>query len=361
MKAKMKKIALTILFTVSAALVQDATAQSRMSGSVVEVTDGKTVVIDVSGRRLTAELQFIEVPEPDQVLYKIVREHLEKLTLGKQVVFHPHGFAPGKAIGQLFVNSADVSIQMLRDGAAWHIDPAKSGQKADESAAYAFHENQAKAESRGVWAVKDLKPAWEHRAAKLEAEKQAKVAAEQGSTKTSESNEVPVSTKPRTRGNGIWSDVNPWLKDPGPLVNGYNAATKTGYVGTSLMGVKEQEGAPADNKTAIDITYIYKQDEDARKGVFVFTVISSSNNWRFLKANNLTVIVDERKFPIGVPKRTTSTEDGRVSERLTYEVGKATIEKIVHGGEVFIKIGDYMMYPTHGMQLLLYNMLQVAN
>ncbi len=358
----MKKAASSILLVLALLASHQVYAQSRMSGNVVEVVDGKTVVINVDGRRLTAVMQFIEVPEPDQVLNRIVREHLEKLTLGKHVEFRPTGFAPGKAFGHLYVNSADVAIQMLRDGAAWHINPEKSGQKSEESSEYAFHQNQARSESRGVWAVKDLKPAWEHRAAKIEVERQARLAAERGSSTVSDSDRVPVSAKPKTRGSGIWSDVNPWLKDPGPLVNGYNAASRTGYVGTSLMGVKEQEGASADYKTAIDVTYVYKQEEKAgRKGVFVVTLISTSDKWRFLKTNNLTVIVDEKKIPVGIPKRTTSTEDGKVSERLTYEVSKATIEKIVYGGEVFIKVGDYMMYPTQGIQLLLYNMLQVAN
>jgi len=358
----MKKAASFIFLIAVIFSSQELYAQTRMAGNVVEVVDGKTVVIDVGGRRLTATLQYIEVPEPDQVLHQTVREHLEKLTLGKQVEFRPNGFTPGKAVGQLFLNSADVAIQLLRDGAAWHVSPEKSGQKTDESSAYAFQQGQAKAESRGVWAVKDLKPAWEHRAAKIEAEKQAKLAAIKASSTRADEKQVPVSAKAKARGNGIWSDVNPWLKDPGPLVNGYNAASRTGYVGTSLMGVKEQEGVPADYKTAVDITYVYKQDEKAgRKGVFVVTVISSSDKWRFLKTNNLTMIVDEKKFPVGVPKRTTSNEDGKLIEKLTYEVSKTTIEKIVYGGEVFIKVGDYMMYPTHGMQLLLYNMLQVAN
>ena len=358
----MKKASSFTLLLVAMFASHQLYAQSRMSGNVVEVVDGKTVVINVDGRKLTAVLQFIEVPEPDQVLNRLVREHLEKLTLGKQVEFRPTGFAPGKAFGQLYVNSADIAIQMLRDGAAWHVSPEKSGQKSEESAEYAFNQNQARSESRGVWAVKDLKPAWEHRAAKIEAEKQARLAAEKASSTGSDNDQVPVSAKPKTRGSGIWSDVNPWLKDPGPLVNGYNAASRTGYVGTSLMGVKEQESVPVDYKTAIDITYIYKQEEKAgRKGVFIVTLISTSDKWRFLKNNSLTLIVDEKKFPVGIPKRTATNEDGKVSEKLTYEVSKATIERIVHGGEVFIKVGDYTMYPTQGIQLLLYNMLQVAN
>ena len=43
-----------------------------------------------------------------------------------------------------------------------------------------------------------------------------------------------------------------------------------------------------------------------------------------------------------------------------FEVNKATLEKIVYGGEVFVKVGDLTFYPTQGFQLLLYNILQVA-
>ena len=40
-------------------------SQSTLAGRVVKVLDGKTVVIEISSGKLTAELQYIEVPEPD--------------------------------------------------------------------------------------------------------------------------------------------------------------------------------------------------------------------------------------------------------------------------------------------------------
>ena len=144
-------------------------------------------------------------------------------------------------------------------------------------------------------------------------------------------------------------------------MNGYNAANRTGYVRTSFMDVKEQENPPADQKTAIDITYQYKQnDGKSRTGTFVLTVVSSSSQERFLKANSMTISVDEKNYTVGKPKRTMAKEDGKLVEKLTYELNKTTVEKIVYGGDVFIKISEYTLYPTAGLQLLLYNMLQVA-
>lgn len=354
---KINPIFLLIILALSVAVY----SQASMSGKVVQVIDGKTVVIDTGGSRIRLQIQYVEVPEPEQELSGVVRDHLEKLVLGKTVNFRPNGLSGGKAFGSVYVNHSDIAIQLLRDGAAWHIRAENSGQPESEGAAYEYHQNQAKLENRGVWGVKDLKPAWEFRAEKEQKERQAGVAAEYAASETKNASYTPVEAKRPARKAGAWSDVNPWLKDPGPLVNGYNAATKTGYVGTSLMGVKELENIPPDQKIAVDITYVYKQeDQKGRKGTFVLTLVSLANEWRFLKANTLAVAIDEKNIVIGKPNRKTSNEEGRSIEKLTYEVSKDTIEKIVFGGEVIIKIGDYRIYPSQGLQLLLYNMLQVA-
>ena len=331
-----------VIFAAILVLAAAGYSQSTLSGRVVQVLDGRTVIIEISTGKLLAELQYVEVPEPEQPLYKTVREHLAKLVLDKQVTFRSAGFAPGKTFGQLFVNSTDVAVQMLRDGAAWHISPEKSGQNASESDAYEYHQTQARLENRGVWGVKDMKPAWEFRAERALSEREKQLAADRGTA-------------------GVWSDKNPSLKNPGPLMLGYNAATKTGWLSTFWMGIKEQGDVPADRKVVCDITYLYKQEsEKNRTGKFHFTVVSVADEWRFLKANTLSVIVDEKTVAVGRPKRVTSKEDGMAIEKLSFEISKAAIEKIVYGGEVTLKIGDYVIFPQAGMQLLLYNMLQAA-
>jgi endonuclease YncB( thermonuclease family) len=338
-----------------------ASAQSKMVGQVVDAVDGKTVVLEVDGRRLIAELQYIEVPDAEQPLHQTVRDHLRKLTVGSTAEFRPNGFAPGKAFGRLYAGSGDVAVQMLRDGAAWHLPPAASGQDAAVSEEYRRNEEQARAERRGVWGVAGMKPAWEFRAEKAEQQRLALAAAERAATEAWEAeNKIAAAAKQPAKRTGPWADKNPWLKDPGPLVHGYNAASKTGFLGTSLMGVREAD-PKADRKTAIDVSYVYTQvDERSRKGKFILTVISSADEHRFLKSNDLVLTVDEKKFPFGRPKRDAERQDGKALERLTYQLEKAAVEKIVFGGDVTLKIGDYVFHPSQGLQLLLYNMLQAA-
>lgn len=351
-----------VIFAAVLFLTAAGYSQSTLSGRVVQVLDGRTVIIEISTGKLLAELQYVEVPEPEQPLYKTVREHLAKLVLDKDVTFRSAGFAPGKTFGQLFVNSTDVAVQLLRDGAAWHISPEKSGQNASDSDAYEYHQTQARLENRGVWGVKDMKPAWEFRAEKALNEREKQLAADRGTAEAKKANYKTTSAeRTSTRPAGVWSDKNPSLKNPGPLMHGYNAATKTGWLSTFWMGIKEQGDVPADRKVVCDITYLYKQEsEKNRTGKFHFTVVSVADEWRFLKANTLSVIVDEKTVAVGRPKRVTSKEDGMAIEKLSFEISKAAIEKIVYGGEVTLKIGDYVIFPQAGMQLLLYNILQAA-
>ncbi len=335
-------------------------SQRKFSGKAIEAIDGKTVVIEIGSGKLTAVLQYIEVPEREQPLYWTVREHFEKLVLGKHVEFYPQGIQSTQTVGQLYIGGLDIAQQMLRDGAAWHINSGESGQNAQEGAVYQQNQDQARNEKRGVWSVNNLQPAWQFRAEKRQAAEASKLTAVNGNATRST---FVSSTKPARKPAGMWGDTNPSLKNVGALLNGYNAKTKTGYIGTSLLGVAELEKEKVNDqqKTAVDITYFYKEDDQkGRKGVFVVSVVSISNEWRFLKYNDLVVVVDDKSTVIGKAKRTTVKDGDKVSEKLTYEVSRSSMEKIVNGGDVIIKVGDYMMRPAHGLQLILYNMLQIA-
>ncbi|MBK9154510.1 MAG: thermonuclease family protein [Chloracidobacterium sp.] len=334
-------------------------AQTRMSGTAVRALDGRTLAVESGGRTVTVEIQFIEVPGSEQALHQTVREHLAKLAVGRTVEMVLRGFSNGRSIGRVSVDGKDIAIQMLRDGAAWHLDPEKTGQDAADAGACAYHQNQARLEGRGVWGVAGLRSPSE---LQTERSKELKSAENQLAVKPAAFEKpMPAVEKETLRRNGPWSDTNPHLKDPGALVHGYNAASRTGFVGTTLIGVKEKEGQAADHKTAVDITYLYTQEEQGRRtGRFTVSVISHSDEWRFLKQNTLVVHVDDKKYVVGKPGRETARENGKLVERLTYEVDRSTIEKVVFGGEVYIKIGDYAFYPTAGIQLILFNMLQVA-
>ena len=159
----MKKLLVIFLFVLAS--VSAAKAQGELSGKVVEVLDGRTLVMETSAGRVTVQLQYVEVPESGQPLYAIVRDHLSKLAVGKSVEHKTHQLELGRSIGRVVTfEGVDLSLQMIRDGAAWHEPKETSGQPADEAATYATTQGLAKGEKRGVWSVAGLKTPWEVRA-----------------------------------------------------------------------------------------------------------------------------------------------------------------------------------------------------
>jgi endonuclease YncB( thermonuclease family) len=352
------RIALTGLVAFASLIVffaGSAQAQVRTAGRVVEVLDGRTITVAAPTGNVKVELQFIEVPEPEQQLSSVVRSHLEKLLLNKTVEVTINGLWPGKTRAQVFVDGIDVSCQMLRDGAAWHMPREESGQDTDAFAAYAEYERIARSEKRGVWAVAGLQPAWLFRAQKIALVREKEEATVRPvRTETAR----PKASRPK----GQWSDKNPAIGDVGALTHGYNSAKKVGYVSTTLLGITELEKAVTnDFKTAMDFTYWYKEGGRAgRTGTFVVTIVSDSPTVRFLKNNDLVVLSGERKVVIGKAVRTSSMEGDRHYEKLTYEVERSSIETLVHG-TVVLKVGDYLIHPTSFGYSILHNMLQVSS
>lgn len=334
-------------------LAVSAAAQMTVTGEVVEVIDGKTVVILIPAGKVKAELQYIDVPETGQELHDTVVEHVRAMLLGKIVEYRAQTIFKDRTVGRMLLNGIDVSRQLLRDGAAWHIPTTISGQEKSEFAAYSSTETDARNEKRGVWSVADLRPAREIRPEKVAAPSPPKTSL------ASEPKSPKPAANPRT---GYWGDKDPALGNVGALAKGYNAENKSGYVGTSYLGVPESDIEKAIGaKTAIDITYFYKEDEkQKRNGVFVITIVSVSRDWRFAAKNDLVVVIDDKPTVIGKPKRTTVKNGDGVQESLTYTVERKTIETIANRSDVVLKIGDFSCQPLPGLQYILYNLLQVT-
>ena len=70
-----------VLSVLLAAFCVPVSAQSRLFGKIVEIVDGRTVTMETSAGRVTVRLQFIEVPEPEQPLHTVVREHLARFAV----------------------------------------------------------------------------------------------------------------------------------------------------------------------------------------------------------------------------------------------------------------------------------------
>ena len=371
----MKNIRLALIIAVMFLAANASFGQSRIGGRVVGVIDGKTVSIEMpNGSQLTAVLQYIEVPEPEQPLHKIAAEHLSALVLGKKIQFRARSITPLKTVGSLYVNNIDIGQQMIRDGAAWYAVLEKSGQEAVESATYQSNEALAKAEKRGVWSFENLKPSWEIRAEAVEnrrrqQEKLAREAAELAA-KTAEATPVKPKVVVRQQLNTesqMWAGTNEKFgKMPenvtniGGLMIGYNPMAKIGFAATPLLKI---EVADKDGSQAIGVGIAYLYGDDERKGrqtVYLVGVESESRDFRFLKFNDLTVTADKQKIVIGKAVRSARQTVLGVKEILTYDIKRSVITKIANAENVQIKVGNYSGKLSGNIQAMLLNLLKAS-
>lgn len=362
--------ALTLIFS-SAAF-----AQTRVGGKVIEIIDGRTIVIQTSNNsRLTAELQYIEVPEAAQPFHQIARDHLQTLVLDKRVEFRARGLSQTKTVGQLLLNGVDVSQQMIRDGAAWYAVLQKNAQDYNESKVYQSNEAQAKSEKIGVWSIPDLKPSWEIRAEieenrrrqeRFAEEKAADAAKKAAETENPKPKKTPVRRQLNTESPMWTAQAETFGKLPenvsmvGGLMIGYNPLAKIGFAATPLLKIEvaDKDGSQA---IGVGIAYLYGDDElKGRQTIYLVGVESESRDFRFLKLNDLTVTADNQKIVVGKAKRTTRATDSGVKEMLTYEIKRSIFNKIANAKSVQMKVGNYSGKLPENIQAMLLNLLKVS-
>ena len=327
-------------------------AQLIVPGKVVNVVDGKTVIIALSTGEIKVELEYIDVPVSGEPMYDIVVNHLKNLVLNKTVGYRTRQLQPDRMVGKLILNNVDISQQMLRDGAAWHMPARLSGQDPAESDLYSSLETSARNEKLGLWAdqtaMKGLSSRYANKNVTAPVKKTAPVA--------DESRPVKKTVKPK----GKYADVNPALGDVGALYHGYNAETHTGYVGTSPGWVTYVDGFKPDFMTGMDVTYFYRENErTGRAGFFVLSVFFKSANGKAVKETTLTLSKAGKDIKLTNPKRTEYHFADGVYELWQYHVGRDVIETLVNNDDAYLHVGPEVIRMT-GVRYLLYDILKVA-
>lgn len=347
------KILLVFLFILTCG-AHSVFSQIRYKGTVVEVIDGKTVVIELPTRnKLTAELQYIEIPEAEQELHQTVKEHLQKLLLGKEVEFLANQMRFTKTIGQIFSGGVDISQQMLRDGAAWYPAAEKGKQAANpvENQNYLNVEAQAKLEKRGVWSIPNLKPAWEFRAEKEKLNKPQETVVE-------ENNQSEAAQSSRSRNSQrqvgapnvnveMWADVTDYSSPKEAvfstgLVTSYIPFNDLGYISTPDLDFDAPAGQDNVYKANYRIGYFYK-GRQLRLGQdsFLILVHSRSKNWAFSQSNNLSFTADRQVINLGKARRIFRSSGSYVEELLLCRISRASLAKITNSKKVELKVGAY--------------------
>lgn len=345
--------------------IQTAFSQKKLDGKVVEIIDGKTVVIEVpiTKNHITAELEYIEIPEPEQQLSQTVKAHLQKLLLGKDVEFIARVLLEKKLIGKIYLGDVDVSQQLLRDGAAWYAVLEKERQDTAESEIYQIIEAQAKLEKRGVWAVENLKTAWEFRAEKEQLKKQKENLA-QAKYQFEVKETKPVKKKPlvapKKFPNWLESQKYESTNNISGLMVGFNSKDKTGFVATPQYKI---EFFDKDNSQKIEVAVAYFYKENEKKGkesYYLFGLESEAGEWKFLKTNDLIVFADNEKINIGKANRVAVQENGSFKETLTYKIKRTVVEKVANANKVEFKIANSAGKLDNDLQNIVKNLLNAG-
>ena len=135
------------------------------SATVSRVSDGDSLqVIDQHGQKRKLRFAYIDAPELQQAHGEASRKALQDV-LGKQVevtVFGRDRYR--RELVKVSVAGRDLSLRQLQQGHAWHYQSyAKRDQAADDYAAYAAAQQQAKQNRIGLWRAREAQAPWAFR------------------------------------------------------------------------------------------------------------------------------------------------------------------------------------------------------
>lgn len=366
MKRSLLKAAIFVLL-----LITGLSAQSRMPGKVVEVLDGRTVILETNTGRIKAVLQNIEVPEPEQQLYGVVKDHLSKLLLGKVVEFQPSRILDDRTVGRFMLGGVNVSLQMIRDGAAWHEPESTSGQDPNEALEFKTNQALAKTEKRGIWASTTLKPAWEFRAERYAATKKNAVDDWNVYLRDTSSQSDPsvrssrMTDAQREQANAqiqLWPEIGRSTKtsDSGFLAT-YDTIRREGFTATP-GGEVNLVGSRSGLKLEFRAIYVYRGAPNAiEESAFIIGFLSESGDYKFTGANELTIVADKQNITIGEARRLYRPVADGVQELLLYKIGKPSLAKIADAKKVVIRLARYNGTIDGKIQPAVRQLVELAN
>jgi endonuclease YncB( thermonuclease family) len=139
-----------------------AAIAAELNGRIVGVGDGDTVdLLTADGVRVRVRLAGIDAPEMGQAFGKAAKQALAKLAYNREArVLWSKKDSYGRVVGKLFVQGADVNLQMIERGLAWHYRAYAAEQSAADRDRYAAAEAAARARRLGLWRDGTAIPPW---------------------------------------------------------------------------------------------------------------------------------------------------------------------------------------------------------
>lgn len=136
-----------------------------ISGKVIAVTDGDTIrILGAENVQYKVRLAGIDAPESKQAYGARSKQSLSNLVFGKTVTveFSKHD-RYGRIVGKVLYESADMDLQQVEVGLAWHYKQYANEQSESDRQLYAAAERRARAAHLGLWQDKNAVPPWEWR------------------------------------------------------------------------------------------------------------------------------------------------------------------------------------------------------
>jgi endonuclease YncB( thermonuclease family) len=127
-------------------------------GKVVGISDGDTLSIMHDGKAQKVRLVEVDAPESSQDFGQRSKQSLSDLCFGKKATVQDQGKDKyGRTLGRVSCAGVDANLEQVKRGMAWFY--AQYGRDPAIKAA----EDQARADSSGLWAGNNPIPPWEFR------------------------------------------------------------------------------------------------------------------------------------------------------------------------------------------------------
>ena len=130
------------------------------SGQVVGMIDGDTLDVLHNGQAERIRLSGIDCPEKGQAFGKKAKQAASALVFGKQVTLQTHGKDKyGRTLADvLLTDGTNINQELVKEGWCWWYRKYAPGDTVLEGL-----ENEAREETKGLWADPQPVPTWEWR------------------------------------------------------------------------------------------------------------------------------------------------------------------------------------------------------
>ena len=150
-----------------------------LTGYVVDITDGDTIVVlDANRRQHKVRLAGIDAPEKAnsekapgtaQAFGERSKQNLASIVFNENVTVEGSKQDRfGRTVGKVMVNGIDANLAQIKAGMAWWYEKYRKEQSPADQQTYAKAEQRARFQRVGLWSDKTPTPPWDFRHAKAD-------------------------------------------------------------------------------------------------------------------------------------------------------------------------------------------------